>query len=85
MKYVFLSKWAFVLTMLMSSMSFAQVELKGRVINENDQPIPGAKIAIEGLSSIVDSNNDGSFVIKSPTNEGAIVVSTKLYMIAKIK
>ena len=85
MKYVFLSKWAFVLTLFVSSMSFAQVELKGRVINENDQPIPGAKIAIEGLSSIVDSNNDGSFVIKSPTNEGAIVVSTKLYMIAKIK
>jgi hypothetical protein len=85
MKYVLLSKWAFVLTLLMSSMSYAQVELKGRVINENDQPIPGAKITIEGLSSTIDSNSDGFFVIKSQSNEGAIVVSSKLYMIAKIK
>ncbi len=85
MKQINFSKWAVVMTFFLSSLSFAQVELKGRVINENDQPIPGAKIAIEGLSSTVDSNNDGSFVIKSPTNEGAIVVSSKLYMIAKIK
>jgi iron complex outermembrane recepter protein len=85
MKQINFSKWAVVMTFFLSSLSFAQVELKGRVINENDQPIPGAKITIEGTSSTVDANNEGVFVIKSQVNDGALAVTKKGFVMAKVK
>ena len=85
MKQINFSKWAVVMTFFLSSLSFAQVELKGRVINENDQTIPGAKITIEGTTSTVDANNEGVFVIKSQVNEGALVVTKKGFVMAKVK
>jgi outer membrane receptor protein involved in Fe transport len=51
------------LTLFFCSISFAQNSIKGVVTDDNNQPIPGANINIEGSKEGTVTDYDGSFVL----------------------
>jgi len=52
----------------------AEITVSGKVVDETDQPIPGASVRLKGTSLIVPTNSNGEFTIKVPEN-GILVVS----------
>lgn len=60
--------------LLMVQVLWAQVQVTGKVVDPNDQPIVGATIKVKGANVNAVSGVDGSFSISAPQN-GALVVS----------
>ncbi|MCX2473041.1 TonB-dependent receptor [Pedobacter sp. MC2016-05] len=60
---------------LTPTLLFAQQNLKGKVVDEKNLPLPGAgvKLKISGKSTV--AGDDGSFTINAPENETALIVS----------
>lgn len=51
------------------------ITVKGKVVDEKGLTIPGANIHVKGSSTTVQTDMDGSFVIKVPTKTAILVVS----------
>lgn len=60
--------------LLMVQVLWAQVQVTGRVVDPNDQPIVGATIRVKSANVNAVSGVDGSFSISAPQN-GVLVVS----------
>src|SRR5690606_2467302 len=43
------------------------VQIQGRILDENNEPIPGASVLIKGTSNGVASDIDGTYNISAPT------------------
>ena len=55
------------LFLLSSSLLFAQnVQVTGQIVDENDQPIPGASVLVKGTTTGAAANLDGEFSISAP-------------------
>jgi hypothetical protein len=52
------------------------IEVKGRVVNENNEPIAGISIVIKGTQRGTTTTNDGSFVLAN-VPENAVLVFSK--------
>ncbi|MEO6228923.1 MAG: TonB-dependent receptor [Ferruginibacter sp.] len=52
-----------------------QVLVKGRIVNDNSQPVPGVSVVVKGTSSGVISDNNGNFQINAPS-KGTLVFSS---------
>lgn len=50
-------------------------EIKGRVLDENKKPLPGATVSIKGTAKKVSTNESGAFVIQSSSTSDVLVVS----------
>ena len=57
------------------AMGNAQTTFSGRVLDENNDPLPGASIVIQGSSTGVASDFDGNFEIELPQGDEILVVS----------
>src|SRR5690606_29549253 len=57
------------------SKDFQEREIKGRVLDENKKPLPGATVAIKGSTKKVSTNENGAFVIQSSAASDVLVVS----------
>lgn len=57
------------------AMGNAQTTFSGRVLDENNDPLPGASIVIQGSSTGVASDFDGNFEIELPQGNEILVVS----------
>ncbi len=58
-----------------TNLSLMQKLVKGKVTNENGEPIPGANVHAKGSSVAVQTGFDGSFTIEVPENITKLVIS----------
>lgn len=61
--------------MFATSAVMAQTNLSGKVVDETNQPLPGATVVVKGTSSGTSTDFDGNFSFSSSATSGAIVVS----------
>ncbi|SFS49486.1 Outer membrane receptor proteins, mostly Fe transport [Lutibacter maritimus] len=54
---------------------FAQTKLTGKVVDETNQPLPGASIILKGATSGVSTDFDGNFIFETSVSNGTILVS----------
>lgn len=72
---------AFAVAMLLSAFftlpAFAQniITVKGRITNENNQPVVGASVRVKGGANGTSTNNNGEYQINAPSN-GTLVISS---------
>ena len=64
-----MKKAFFVVLMLSSSLIFAQDTISGSVSDENNNPIPGATIVVEGTNTGVVTDFDGNYQINASTGD----------------
>jgi TonB-dependent starch-binding outer membrane protein SusC len=50
--------------------------IKGRVVNENGEPVVGASVIIKGTNTGTNTNSNGEFEITAPTNNVTLVISS---------
>lgn len=76
----------FFVFLLMPTLMFAQSrQLSGTVLDENQNPLPGASIIIKGTKKGASTDFDGIFTIKVPNNNNPLVVSYIGYTTQEIK
>jgi len=54
---------------------FSQTTLSGKVVDETNQPLPGATVVIQGSKVGASSDFDGNFSFETSVNNGTLVVS----------
>ena len=59
---------AFVLVLISGSLSAQNIRVTGKVVDNNGLPAPGVTVLIEGTSTGVATNADGTFSIEAPAN-----------------
>lgn len=59
-------------------------EIKGKVVDENGDPMPGVTIQIEGISMGTATNVDGTFKFELPIKKGNLIISFVGYQKQKI-
>lgn len=53
----------------------SKLTIKGKVVDESGQPLPGASIKLKGTSAGVSADMNGAFSIDAPDNKSILVVS----------
>lgn len=61
-----------------------QLNVKGRIINAQGKPIPGARVAVQGTATSVLTNNNGTFAISNVASTAALVISFKGYVTKRV-
>ena len=51
--------------LLLASFGFSQTTVNGKVVDQNDQPVPGANIVIEGKAIGTTTDFDGNFILET--------------------
>ena len=54
---------------------FAQTKLTGKVVDETNQPLPGASVILKGATSGASTDFDGNFTFETSVSNGTILVS----------
>lgn len=62
-----------------------EIKVSGKITDENNQPIPGASILVKGTQIATQTDFDGKYLIKVPSNESVLVVSFIGYGTKEIK
>ncbi|MGY0407191.1 MAG: carboxypeptidase-like regulatory domain-containing protein [Polaribacter sp.] len=52
-----------------------QTKITGTVVDETNQPLPGASVLVKGTTNGISTNFDGKFTLNATSNSGTIVVS----------
>lgn len=52
-----------------------QIDISGRVLDENGKPLQGASVKLKGTSIGTSTGTDGGFVLSVPDNRGVLVIS----------
>ena len=64
-----------VLMLISTSMLLAQTKLTGSIVDNANQPLPGATLIIEGTQVGSTSNFDGKFSLETSNSNGTILIS----------
>lgn len=67
--------WLTVVLLITSVTVFSQTALSGKVVDETNQPLPGATVVIKGSKAGASSDFDGNFNFDSSIESGTLVVS----------
>src|SRR5450759_92614 len=80
------SAFSFLWLFFFTFTTYAQnnILVKGRITNENGEPLPRASILVKGAGSGVSSNDNGDFQINAPSN-GTLVISSVGFVPREIK
>ncbi len=73
-----------VVLFMMGATLFAQTNLSGKVVDENNQPLPGADIIVVGTTQGSSSDFDGNFTFDTNETSGTISVGFMGYVTKKI-
>ena len=65
----------FVALLLVSATVLGQTKITGTVVDDTNQPLPGASVVVKGTTNGVSTDFDGKFTLKATTNSGTVVVS----------
>lgn len=61
--------------LISSSAIFAQTKLTGKVVDETNQPLPGASLVVKGTKTGASSDFDGNFTLETTVSSGTLQVS----------
>ncbi len=64
-----------VVMLVSTSIIFGQTKLTGKIVDETNQPLPGAAVVLKGAKTGASSDFDGNFTFETSVSNGAIVVS----------
>lgn len=53
--------------------------VSGRIVNESNEPVPGATIRVKGANRIIAGNDDGEFLIPDISKTATLIISTVNY------
>ncbi|NOR27691.1 MAG: TonB-dependent receptor plug domain-containing protein [Lutibacter sp.] len=67
--------WLVIVMLISTSVIFAQTKLTGKVVDETNQPLPGATVVLQGTQSGASSDFDGNFTFETTSANGTILVS----------
>ena len=67
--------WLVVVMLISTSAIFAQTKLTGKIVDETNQPLPGATVVLQGTQSGASSDFDGNFTFETSSTSGTILVS----------
>ena len=65
----------FVALLFVSATVLGQTKITGTVVDETNQPLPGASIVVKGTTNGTSTDFDGKFTLNAKSNTGVIVVS----------
>ena len=68
-----LKNWLTVVMFITSVTAFSQTILSGKVVDETNQPLPGATVVIQGSKIGASTDFDGNFNFNSSTESGTLV------------
>ncbi len=68
-------KFLFVALFLVAATVLGQAKITGTVVDETNQPLPGASIVVKGTTNGTSTDFDGKFMLKAKTNSGVVIVS----------
>jgi len=64
-----------VVMLVSTSIIFGQTKLTGKIVDETNQPLPGAAVVLKGAKTGASSDFDGNFTFETSVSNGTIVVS----------
>ncbi len=64
-----------VVLLISSSTIFAQTKLTGKVVDETNQPLPGASLVVKGTKTGASTDFDGNFTLETTVAKGTLQVS----------
>ncbi|MBT8318384.1 MAG: TonB-dependent receptor [Lutibacter sp.] len=67
--------WLVVVMLISTSVIFAQTKLTGKVVDETNQPLPGATVVLQGTQAGASTDFDGNFTFETSSTNGTILVS----------
>ena len=67
--------WLVVVMLISTSAIFAQTKLTGKVVDETNQPLPGASIVLQGTQTGASTDFDGNFTFETTSTSGTVLVS----------
>ena len=65
----------FVAMFFMTATVLGQTKISGTVVDETNEPLPGASVVVKGTTNGTSTDFDGKFMVDSKTNSGVIVVT----------
>ena len=68
-------KVLFVVLFFVTATVLGQTKITGTVLDESNQPLPGASILVKGTTNGTETGFDGTFVLNSNSNSGVVVIS----------
>jgi outer membrane cobalamin receptor len=79
-----LKNWLVVVMLISTSIIFAQTKLTGKIVDETNQPLPGASVVLDGTKTGASSDFDGNFTFETSVSSGAVLVSFVGYETKKL-
>ena len=67
--------WLSVVLLISTAIAFGQTKLSGKVVDETNQPLPGASVILKGATSGASTDFDGNFSFETSASKGTILVS----------
>ena len=71
----FFKNLLFVALLLVSVTVLGQTKITGTIVDETNQPLPGASVLEKGTTNGTDTDFDGKFTLSAKSNSGVIVIS----------
>ena len=65
----------FVAVLFMSASVLGQSKITGEVVDETNQPLPGASVVVKGTTNGTSTDFDGKFTLQAGADSGTIVIS----------
>ncbi len=65
----------FVALLMISATVLGQTKITGTVVDETNEPLPGASVVVKGTTNGTSTDFDGKFMLDSKTTSGAVIVS----------
>ncbi len=65
----------FVAVLFISATILGQAKVTGLVVDETNQPLPGASIVVKGTTNGTSTDFDGKFTLQAGADSGTIVIS----------
>ncbi len=65
----------FVAVLFISATVLGQTKLTGTVVDESNEPLPGASVVVKGTTNGTSTDFDGKFMLDSKTTSGTLIVS----------
>lgn len=75
----------FVAVLFISATVLGQTKLTGTVVDENNEPLPGASVVVKGTTNGTSTDFDGKFMLDSKEASGTLIVSFIGYETVEVK
>lgn len=77
--------WLVALVLISSTVMFGQTTLTGTVVDDSNQPLPGASVVVKGTTNGVSTDFDGNFTLTAKATSGSVLVSFVGYNTKTVK